>query len=116
VSLDDIYEDYEITLPMRKALEGEKIEGAVTGSTYRLVIPRTDSGDEAVASQGNVMLERADVVGTNLVRNQFRVSVESLVRTLLTDDKLRNVREMDMVDRQESGPDRPRNTLPVSTE
>ena len=67
----------------------------MTGQRYSVFIPNTDSGTEAVVSSGYVMLERADVVGTNLVRNQVRVSVETLVGTLFPDDKLSSMREMD---------------------
>jgi hypothetical protein len=53
----------------------------VTERKYRLFVPRTDDGKEAVVTGGEVLIEIADVVGTNLVRTQRRVAVETLVRT-----------------------------------
>jgi hypothetical protein len=62
---------------------------------YRLVIPLCDNGNEAVVTGGEVMLEIADLIETKLVRNQRRVSVETLVRALFPDDTLNKLREMD---------------------
>jgi hypothetical protein len=58
-----------------------------------MFIPRTDSGVEAIVSSGHVMLEIGDAGGTNMVRRQLRVTVETLVKTLLPDGKLGNIRK-----------------------
>jgi hypothetical protein len=91
---------------------------AVPGRKYRLFIPRTDDGKEAVVTGGEALIEIADVDGSFLVRNQRRASVESLVRTLLSDDMLGMAREMDCLDTQafEAGRQYQGNTTPVSRE
>jgi len=68
----------------------------VTGRKYRLFVPQTDDGKEAVITGGEVLIEIVDVVGTNLVRTQRRVAVETLVRAHFPEDTLAD-RSLEMV-------------------
>jgi|HubBroStandDraft_6_1064221.scaffolds.fasta_scaffold650083_2 hypothetical protein len=88
----------------------------MTRRQYRLVVPKTDDGKEAVATGGEVLIEIADAVGNRLVRNQRRVSVENLVRTLFLDDTLNRQREMDCPDLPAYGAGRLRSMSRVAVE
>jgi hypothetical protein len=88
----------------------------VAGRKYKLFIPHCDGGGEALVTDGYVFIEIADVFGNLLVRNQRRVSVETLVRALFPDDKLDMLRKLDGLDMKSSEAGRPHNTPRVSVE